>query len=145
MRKGITPIIAIIILLLITIALAGAAWSYLQGFLLSQIAKSFVIPSGGAYCTNGVIKVYVLNTGHDSVLTENDFILAEVDGNDATTGLQSATIDQGQAKLIFEWDCKGPDGIADTSDDVCNSPVRGYHQVRLGTSSTIVDPRVSCT
>jgi len=35
--KGVTPIIAIIVLLLITVALAGTAMTYLQGYLFQQV------------------------------------------------------------------------------------------------------------
>lgn len=161
MRKGITPIIAIIILLLITIALAGAAWSYLQNFLFSQISKSFIIPSGGAFCENGIIKIYLLNTGYQSVLmSPNDFIMAEVDGNSIiggtgqtsytgedgkTYGLQSRILDQGQAGLVFTWQCYSADCSACVAQAPCKDPIRGYHTVRIGTTSTIIDPRISCT
>jgi flagellin-like protein len=145
MKKGITPIISIIILLLITIALAGAAWTYMQGFLFSQISKTFIVPTGGAYCTNGIIKIYAHNTGYQSVLSRNDFILVEVDGIDAKAGLKNDVLQPGNATLMLEWDCKGPDGIADTADDRCKTPMLGYHQVRMGTTSTVVEQRLSCT
>jgi len=64
MRKGITPIISTIVLLLITVALAGAAWVYIGGFMGTYTEKSFTIPTGGAYCDNaGTIHVRVVNTG----------------------------------------------------------------------------------
>ena len=131
-KKGITPIIAIIILLLITIALAGAAWAYLQGFLFGQISKTFVIPSGGAYCENGVIYIYALNTGYDSSLTAADFMLATIDGTERSADLQTFSLAEGTAGLIFQSDCGGAGCAA------------GYHTVRLGTQSTIVDPRINC-
>ena len=144
MRKGITPIIAIIILLLITIALAGAAWAYLQGFLFSQISKTFVIPSGGAYCENGIISVYALNTGYDSTLvatptTGGDFMLATADSIDVMGDLVDATLSEGTAGLIFRTDCDAVAGVNPPA--ICAA---GYHTVRLGTQSTIVDPRLSC-
>jgi flagellin-like protein len=140
MRKGITPIIAIIILLLITIALAGAAWTYLQGFLFSQISKSFVVPSGGAFCEGGIIKVYLLNTGYQSTLKKSDFILAEVGSVNVIEDLNATfSIEPGSATLVLETDC---DSAAGTGAGPCSS---GYHTIRLGTTSTIVDPRVSCT
>lgn len=135
-RKGITPIIAIIILLLITIALAGAAWAYLQGFLFGQIAKTFVIPSGGAYCENGEIVIYALNTGYESTLTTPDFILVTVDGQDNRTFLvQDLAMQEGNATMVFRSNCG-------TALPLGCGP--GYHTVRLGTQSTIIDPRISC-
>jgi len=131
MKKGITPIIAIIILLLITIALAGAAWTYLQGFLFSQISKSFVIPTGGAYCEKGQISVYVLNTGYDSILANEDFIVHTIDG--IVVDLEDFNLGEGDAGLALQNDSSGTGWGA------------GYYTVRLGTQSTIVNPRVSCT
>jgi archaellum component FlaG (FlaF/FlaG flagellin family) len=119
-------------LLLITIALAGAAWAYLQGFLMSQIAKSFVIPTGGAFCENGVIKVYVLNTGYESSLTDGDFIVSEIDGTTVT--LETLNLAQGDAGLALESD---DDGTGSTWSS-------GYHTVRIGTQSRIETQRVSC-
>ncbi len=41
--KGITPIISIIILLLITIGLASAAWTYMSGYMSSMMARQLEI------------------------------------------------------------------------------------------------------
>ena len=84
MRKGITPIISIIVLLLITIALAGVAWVYLSGMLGAHIETSFTIPPGAAYCTSGTITVVVTNTGTTTLATA-DFIVANIDGGAAST------------------------------------------------------------
>ena len=128
-RKGITPVIAIIVLLFITIALAGAAWTYLQGFLLGQISKTFQIPTNGAYCEGSRIKVYIVNTAYQATLTLDDFILADVDGIPVTlTGLPLA---EGKGAKILDSNCGG----------ACSS---GYHTVNLGTSSTVVHQRVYC-
>ncbi len=62
MRKGITPIIAIIVLLLITVALAGAAWTYLSGYMTGLTGKSYDIRD--AFCVTGDTGVIMLsNTG----------------------------------------------------------------------------------
>lgn len=61
-RKGITPIIAIIILLLITIALAGAAWSYINVYWSSITGRNIIITDG--FCTGGnTANVVVKNMG----------------------------------------------------------------------------------
>ena len=62
MRKGITPVIAIIVLLLITVALAGATWTYLSAYWQGIVGKNVQVMD--SYCvagTNGVI--LVRNTG----------------------------------------------------------------------------------
>jgi flagellin-like protein len=91
MRKGITPIIAIIVLLLITVALAGAAWTYLSGVMGTYTEKSFVIPGGGAYCSSaGTITVNIVNTGTSTITTPTDWTTLSVDptctGSPAASG-----------------------------------------------------------
>ena len=132
MKKGITPIISIIVLLVITIALAGAAWSFLQGYLFSQIQKTFTVTQGAAYCTNGVITVQVLNTGQ-SQLTTGDFGIVSYDGTDlvGTASVRSVTIPAGEARTLISHNCGGS----------CPS---GSHTLDIGTSSTVVHPVVYC-
>ncbi len=137
MKKGITPIIAIIVLLLITIALAGAAWTYLQGFLFSQISKTFNVPPNSIYCSGATgaktIKVYAQNTGYQSVLEEADIIIAEVDGADVTGDLvASFSIEPQKSGKILDTACGG------------SSCSVGAHTVRIGTSSTVVVEQVNC-
>jgi flagellin-like protein len=80
MRKGITPIISTIVLLLITVALAGAAWVYIGGFMGAYTEKSFTIPPGGVYCDSaGKFHVRVVNTG-TTTITSNDWATATVEG-----------------------------------------------------------------
>ena len=126
-RKGITPVVSIIILLFITVALLGSAWNYLQGFLLGRISKSFDIPTNGIYCDGGVIKVIIQNTGQGS-LTEDDFIVHDVDGTEVP--LQNLPLEPGKAATIIEYDCGG----------TCKE----YHTINLGTQANIVHPKVYC-
>lgn len=148
MKKGITPIISIIILLLITVALAGAAWTFLQGFIYPQITKSFLIPSGGSFCAGKNITVYVINTGYQSTLdSPQDWVLAQVDGNDISLncasnpndpacGLLTTSLQQGESKRVVYWDC---DPAGNTGQ--C---VSGYHTVDLGTVSAVQHLSVFC-
>jgi flagellin-like protein len=140
MKKGITPIIAIIILLLITVALSGAAWTFLQGFIFPQIQKSFIVPTGGAYCTQGIIKVYILNTGYQSDLSRDDFVIAAIDGTDLNlpNDLQIITLGTGESGKIMDYDCS-------VGGACSNAPsYSGYHSVDLGTSSTVQHLSVFC-
>jgi len=59
--KGITPIISIIILLLITIGLAGAAWTYMSGYFSGLTAR--YIEVGYSYCDGNVAKIMLTNRG----------------------------------------------------------------------------------
>ena len=136
MKKGITPIIAIIVLLLITIALAGAAWTYLQGFLFSQISKTFNVPPNSVYCSGPsgtkTIKVYVQNTGYQSVLSvPDDIIIAEVDGTDVSGDLATINVEPQKSGKILDTDCGSGCTV-------------GPHTVRIGTSSTVVVEQVNC-
>jgi flagellin-like protein len=136
MRKGITPVIAIIVLLFITIALAGAAWTYLQTFMFGQISKTFDIPPGGAYCENGLIKLYVRNTAYEGALVANDFLLSDIDGN--STQIYGTPIAQGKAALIINHTCHP----SDFNRGYCQSGQ--YYTVNLGTSSSVIHQRVYC-
>ena len=62
MRKGITPIIAIIVLLLITVALAGAAWTYLSTYITGLTGQSVELQD--YFCVGGQTPVILVrNTG----------------------------------------------------------------------------------
>ncbi|MCK4496605.1 MAG: hypothetical protein KAU24_00295 [Candidatus Aenigmarchaeota archaeon] len=138
MKKGITPIISIIILLLITIALAGVAYTFLMGQLYTRIGGSFDVPVGGAFCTNGLITIQVSNTGtadlhsHPTDTDINDFITAQVDGVDITASLETTAIPPGQGGTILRnYDCT-------------TSCASGPHTIDLGTESLVLHPTVYC-
>ncbi|MBN1896530.1 MAG: hypothetical protein JW789_02270 [Candidatus Aenigmarchaeota archaeon] len=81
MKKGITPIIAIIVLLLITVALAGAAWTYLSGYMTGLTGKSYDIRD--AFCVQGDTGVIMLsNTGTLNIS------VSEISVIDIETGLE---------------------------------------------------------
>ena len=48
MKKAITPVISIIILLLITVSLAGVGWNYLSGYYEGMISKTIKMVEGSA-------------------------------------------------------------------------------------------------
>jgi flagellin-like protein len=84
MRKGITPIISIIVLLLITVALAGVAWIYLSGFLDTTI-RTVTVPPNGIYCAGiAGVKVVVTNTGTEDLIEgPTGIAILEMNGGDA--------------------------------------------------------------
>jgi flagellin-like protein len=86
MMKGITPIIAIIVLLLITVALAGVAWSYLQGYMGGLTSKSIEVRD--YFCITGDMPVIVVaNIGTDAITTATDITVL----NSATGALAVGT------------------------------------------------------
>ncbi|MFH0889664.1 MAG: LamG domain-containing protein [Candidatus Aenigmatarchaeota archaeon] len=78
--KAITPVISLIMLLLISVGLVGASYVWFSGFISSSTKKAITIMPGGAYCSNGDIRVYILNNG-DTAITTQDILVAQVDGN----------------------------------------------------------------
>ena len=128
--KGITPIISIIILLLITIALAATAYSYLSGYMFGQMGSSFSIPTNGAFCSGGTITVIVRNDAQDSNLTLSKLSIIEIDGIPQTgNGINLAP---GQSARLLN-DNNGGNGYS-----------TGNHQVILGTSSNVIRQNVYC-
>ena len=132
MKKGITPIISIIILLLITIALAGVAYTFLMGQMFTRISGSFDIPTGGAYCTNALITVQVVNTG-SATLTDSDFIIVRTNGVPvAPADIQPISIAPGEgAVLLNNYNCGG----------ACNT---GQNTIELSTQQAAMQKTVYC-
>lgn len=135
MKKGITPIISIIILLLITIALAGVAYTFLMGQMFTRISGSFDIPSGGAYCTNRLITVQVVNTG-SATLVSSDFILVRINGVDESAGINPAlSIAPGEGGILIgspnAYNCSGG----------CNT---GANTVDISTQQSSIHETVYC-
>ena len=81
MRKGITPIIAIIVLLLITVALAGAAWSYLSTYMTGLTAQSIELRD--YFCVGGNDAIIIIaNTGTTAFDTADIAIINTSSGDD---------------------------------------------------------------
>jgi len=136
MKKGITPIIAIIILLLITMALAATAWAFLSSYLDTMIGTSFQIPlpeKNSVWCTctgdppSCEISVYISNMSPEPINPSTDLDLCTLDGADCSDDLVSTTIqpESGKVALI-------------TSADA------GSHTVVLGAASTVQSADVTC-
>ena len=138
MKKGITPIISIIVLLLITVALAGVAWTYLSNYLNTQIASSFTIVPGSPTCVDvggdNQITVVVQNTGTTS-LGKASFVQAQVDGTDVSGDLSGSVQTKSAGPILSGYDCgnTGAGGCAP-----------GSHTVILSTASGAVEREVIC-
>ncbi len=133
MRKGITPVIALVMLMLITVGMVGIAYTWFSGLLTTQTEKGITIPPGGAYCTSGKISVLIQNNGAtSSLVTDTDVIIVQVDGTDVTTALgrQSKTIAAGSGDLIVK--------------DYVPATVSGSHNVRVGTRTGVVESSAYC-
>lgn len=65
MKKGITPIIAVIILLLITVALAGLAWTFLSGYFTGMTAQNIQLVDYS--CSGSTVRVIIRNAGTQTI------------------------------------------------------------------------------
>jgi flagellin-like protein len=72
--KGITPIISVIILLLITVGLAAAAWTYMGNFFSSITAKTIEVPTQKCINGNDVMAI-IHNMGTESISLTNDVVV----------------------------------------------------------------------
>lgn len=89
MRKGVSTVIATILILLITISLVGIAWIYISGMFTSQVATTFFIAdtSGNA--------VTIKNTGTAPITS---FSSVRVDGNQV-----DYSVDTQDSSLVGYW------------------------------------------
>ncbi|MBU0953731.1 MAG: hypothetical protein KKA90_04945 [Nanoarchaeota archaeon] len=130
-RLGVTPIIAVVILLLITVALAGTAWTYLSGYVGTQTQKTFNIVTNGAFCEGGKITVYIVNTGYQSSLDESDFPIIEIDAVAVPPINIDPPLTPGEAGKLIEYSCG-------------SSCATGFYDILLSTSSTTREDRILC-
>ena len=128
--KGITPVIALVMLMLITVGMVGIAYAWFSGLLVTQTEKGISIPPGGAFCAGGKVSVLIQNNGATSILTDADIIISQVDGADATK--ETVAIAPGSGALIIkEHICVG----------TCAS---GSHTIRVGTRTGVVESSAYC-
>lgn len=64
--KGISEVIATLLMLIITIALAGTAYLYISGYFRSSASKPVIDP-GTSYCDANNVNVAVKNPGVDDI------------------------------------------------------------------------------
>jgi len=83
--KGITPIISIIILLMITVGLAAAAWSYMLTYMESLTAKSIEISM--QKCADGDALAVVHNMGTAKITIASDVVIWDKDGDLVSGGI----------------------------------------------------------
>ncbi len=134
--KGITPVIALVMLLLITVGMVGISYAWFSGMLVGNTEKTFVIPTGGAYCIKvgglNTIFVIVRNTGATSNLVSGvggDFLITRLDGNQL--GAQTFDIPPNGSATLFNYNCVTG----------CSS---GVHLIVISTRNTLAETRVLC-
>ncbi len=107
--KGITPIISIIILLLITVGLAAAAWTYMGNYLTTLTAKSVEIST--QKCIDGDAMVIIHSIG-TAAIKESEIVIWNAQGGTETVDLKNLSgtdmseIEAGKYGRV-EMDCCG--------------------------------------
>ncbi len=155
MRKGITPVIALVMLMLITVGIVGIAYAWFSGLTSSQTEKGISIPPGGAYCyvapaatiagakSDNVITILVQNNGATSNLIKADIVVATIDGANCLTNIEDITATPiaagGAAKLLLSYKC-----TAHATCDVDGGCTQGKHDVVVGTRTGVVSSSVEC-
>jgi flagellin-like protein len=99
--KAITPIIAIIVLLLITVALAGAGWTYLSAYWTSMTARQIQVVD--AFCIgDNQAKVIIKNIGDGAISTGEIGVIDTASGADISDDVQW-TSSAGDSGKVFEF------------------------------------------
>ena len=98
--KAITPVIATIVLLLITVAIAGSAWTYISGYWTGTTGKQIEVTDSFCVGTNQA-KILVRNIGTDALNTADVKILNRSSGTDLTGDIQWAS-DVADSSLVLE-------------------------------------------
>ncbi len=153
-RKGITPVIALVMLMLITVGIVGLAYTWFSGLTTSQTEKGIAIPPGGAECYkrggNNYVSVLLQNNGATSTLTRSDILVATINGLDCTLG-SSWTV--GTSGEYFPPAGIAPGGGATimsgrgSAANCANGTTfaAGTYPVIIGTRTNVAQTQVICT
>ncbi len=135
MVKGITPVVATVMLILIAVGIVGIFYGWSSGLFSAQMEKAVNIPPGSATCNDGLVTVRVQNVGSTSTVTDDDIIVAQIKGQECTK--ETLSIAPGQAGVIISGKGCGTECAASTA---CSGQV----QVRAGTRNGVVESSVFC-
>ncbi|MBI3412477.1 MAG: hypothetical protein HY051_00155 [Candidatus Aenigmarchaeota archaeon] len=147
MRKGITPVIALVMLMLITVGVVGLAYAWFSGLASTQTEKGISIPPGGAKCykLGGInyVSVAIQNNGAASNLLRTDFIVSTINGVDCSshiaTYFPAAGIAPGAGAIVFA----GRGSAALCANGSAFSA--GTYPVMIGTRTNVAQTQVICT
>ncbi len=137
MRKGITPIIATVVLLLVVVAIAGAAYTYITGFWGSLTSK--VVQLQSVTCTSAGAIIGLRNVGNSNVTV--------TDGKDVS---YAKTVIAGSAPgtlaLVYQYATIGPGNSTTVMDSNCNSAAYAGSTCRytINAGGTNFEAQVTC-
>lgn len=152
--KGITPIISIIVLLLITVSLAGAAYVFLTGYQTTLTGKTLQVSNPGACAGGTTASITVTNQGTLPIT-----VVADCTENEATATCGEITVvrtDSGgtfgnaafSGTTIDPYSAGNIDSLTFT-DDGCHTlgnptDVCGY-SFQIAGQTAAVNSQVTCT
>jgi len=73
MKKGITPVVAVVLLLIITVSVVGMGYTFVLGF-FGTISGKAVFISGMSSCGGGKVNIIVTNVGTGDI-AESDVVI----------------------------------------------------------------------
>ncbi|MFH0889799.1 MAG: LamG domain-containing protein, partial [Candidatus Aenigmatarchaeota archaeon] len=112
--KAITPVISLIMLMLVTVGIVGVSYTWFSGLMASNTEKIITIPPGGAQCYNSKINVLVRNSGTASNITDDDIVVADINGVSVRNTLFFGNFNQ--SGLVGYWRFEQSNGSAATND-----------------------------
>lgn len=126
--KGMTPVIAIVVLLLITIGLLSGAWVLLFGYYETVVSKPIRTVLGSSYCREGSANIYINNMGISDI---NLTSLSQLPFNDVmnladNSGFENLVCTNGNC-MIESWEAQTSDiivviDVSSSMDNDCTIP-----------------------
>jgi len=106
--RGITPIVSIVILLLITVAIGGAGYTFISGFYQGVLGSPIEIT--GSFCSNGVGNVIIRNIGQNTIQLPTQLQQTESYKPDGNTVLL-LHFDEGSGNIAKDSSANGNNGV----------------------------------
>ncbi len=112
--KGLTPAISLIMLMLVTVGIVNVSYTWFSRLVTSNTEKIVTIPPGGAQCYNNRINVIIMNSGTVSDITDDDIVVAYINGVNVRNTPFFGNFDQ--HGLVGYWRFEQSNGSAATND-----------------------------
>lgn len=133
--KGISPIISIIILLLITVSLAASAWTYISGYWGGLVSTGVEVSS--TICSSGTsVRIYVHNIGTSNMNMISSMDIDRIQGSSTLVFNKSTltydpvdgTVGPGETGKIVDVNCTEPGVQQRCAYDIVHSPTGRLYQ-----------------
>jgi len=135
MRKGITPIISIVILLLIAVGIAGAGYTWITSYYTGLTGDAIAVTD--TTCSLTGVTIYIQNIGTEELLTSAMTVQRDEIGANATMGAIA---------MVFDPTTVNPGQITTATDEFCNKTTSsgGTCIYRLITGGRVTTTQVTC-